>query len=222
MNPIRRWLVSFWLALLLASSACQEGLPSAVSTITARIPTPTPSLTSSIPNIMCTPPLCWDGEGYFCPAQCPGGCGTTCATTTPDPQSSPTPTFPPLVDFCKLPTPGPDTAAPVVAACTSSAQLRVGETLYLSARTPMSSNYASFQVTFADREPQNSTSVRIRSDGRTLGAAFLDANLALVSARVDDPVLYIVLVAHRTGSTQIKVWAEGGIWSEPLEVVVVP
>jgi peptidoglycan hydrolase-like protein with peptidoglycan-binding domain len=33
---------------------------------------------------MCTPPLCREGEAYYCPSgDCPGGCGTGCATRTP-------------------------------------------------------------------------------------------------------------------------------------------
>ena len=68
------------------------------STRVAEGPTPTPSPTqvwptmepSSTPMVMCTPPLCSDGEVYYCDGECPGGCGTQCATPTPQPPGLPT------------------------------------------------------------------------------------------------------------------------------------
>ena len=35
------------------------------------------------PTVVCTPPLCGEGEVFACPDTCPGGCGTICATRTP-------------------------------------------------------------------------------------------------------------------------------------------
>ena len=43
------------------------------------------AVTPATPMIVCTPPVCGDGEVYFCPGDCPGGCGTICATVTPRP-----------------------------------------------------------------------------------------------------------------------------------------
>ncbi len=44
-------------------------------------PTPTAAPNTLVP--VCTPPLCAEGEAYYCPGECPGGCGTQCATPTP-------------------------------------------------------------------------------------------------------------------------------------------
>jgi hypothetical protein len=32
--------------------------------------------------VVCTPPLCEEGEVYYCEGECPGGCGVRCATPT--------------------------------------------------------------------------------------------------------------------------------------------
>lgn len=44
---------------------------------------PINTTTPTYPPVMCTPPLCRNGEVYFCEGVCPGGCGTRCVTPTP-------------------------------------------------------------------------------------------------------------------------------------------
>ncbi len=64
-----------------------------VPTVTpTQVPPPTPIPTAT-PVIMCTPPLCNEGEVYYCEGDCPGGCGVRCATPTPP--AAPTPFFSP-------------------------------------------------------------------------------------------------------------------------------
>jgi len=76
----RVWLlVLAVLALALTTLACGGGQK------TESPPTGTPML-------VCTPPLCEEGEVYYCPGDCPGGCGTQCVTPKPEPTETPEPT----------------------------------------------------------------------------------------------------------------------------------
>ncbi len=46
------------------------------------------------PQVVCTPPLCTEGEVYYCAGECPGGCGTQCATPTAMPATEKSPSTP--------------------------------------------------------------------------------------------------------------------------------
>ena len=117
-----RWLLVGMLGLVLAgcnlpveTPTPSPAPPSSTPTLATPTRSPSPSFTPYTPIIMCTPPLCWNDETYFCPKTCPGGCGTTCATRTPDPKASPTPTFPPIANPCWLPTANAGTPGPQLA-----------------------------------------------------------------------------------------------------------
>jgi hypothetical protein len=56
-------------------------------------PVQTHTPTATVPQPVCTPPLCSEGEIFYCSGDCPGGCGTTCATLTPT--ATPTSVLPP-------------------------------------------------------------------------------------------------------------------------------
>ena len=84
---MKRLAGSRWssVALLLALSlACT--LPLAPSPTVPSEPPITPSATF---QPVCTPPLCREGEVFYCPDECPGGCGTICVTPTPTAEPEP-------------------------------------------------------------------------------------------------------------------------------------
>lgn len=68
-----------------ATPAATATLDPALTIITDDGPTPTPSFPAAeTPQLMCTPPACAPGEGFYCPTgDCPGGCGTICVGPTP-------------------------------------------------------------------------------------------------------------------------------------------
>jgi hypothetical protein len=88
----KNWILAVCL-LILATLACNAPQPTAIP-------------------VVCTPPLCKEGEIIYCEGECPGGCGVRCATPTVIPMEEPRPVCtPPLckegeVYYCEGECPG--------------------------------------------------------------------------------------------------------------------
>jgi hypothetical protein len=114
----RVWLPALAvLVVALAALACgsdQETQVPSMDTLTVTEPVTVESPSTATPILMCTPPLCEEGEVYYCPGDCPGGCGTECVTPTPGLTKTPvlTNTLQPTETPVPKPTgtPAPDTS----------------------------------------------------------------------------------------------------------------
>ncbi len=221
-------------ALLLLLASCNLPLntptpspapPSITPTRATPTRSPSPSFTPYTPIIMCTPPLCWNDETYYCPKTCPGGCGTTCATRTPDPKASLTPTFPVIANPCRLPTANPATPSPQLAACASASRVRVGETFhFIAAVSPAQA--ADFRFTLRDLDGKSSLSYQVNRENRVQGYGTSTNILTLAGYRVAEGKLTLLLKAKAAGSAEINIIAVGlpgsALYSEHHTIVVVP
>jgi hypothetical protein len=176
------------------------------------------------PMVMCTAPLCWDDEMYYCPAECPGGCGTTCATRTPDPNAGPTPTFPAPASGCTLPTPDPDAVGPALYVCASTTTVGIGETVSLFAEVINAADPI-FVVRGQNLEGTESLYVRAKATNRTMGWYSSGATLDLVSVQASDSQFYAELRALAPGTVEIAISAAPpypALYADPLTITVQP
>ncbi len=198
-NPDRQiaiGMITFLLAACLLLAGCLS-VPPAVT------PVPLPTITpTEAPIPICTPPYCWEDEVLSCPSKCPGGCGTTCVTRTPDPNASPTPTFPPLSGVCALPTPNP-TQTPGMDLCASSSEVHVGGAIQLAARLTGVFYSDIVGINGRDLDGTGGFYIRARTGDHLPTLNNLGSHLSLEWVQTHDDQIFVLLKAVSPGQVKI-------------------
>lgn len=240
------------LALLAACLPTASPVPAVTpATITASAaPTDTAAPATVTPMILCTAPACQAGEALYCPGDCPGGCGTVCATFTPEAAvTTPAAAGVPCVPVVRPPPPEAPTAStngtpepnrrvdPHVALCASRTELRLGETVTLTALA-VDIGLPFFQVQVRDEGGAGAATEFaplgvITFDGQVRDVAAASQVVELAGASAQGSQALIELRALAPGRVEITVSATGEIhygypgpamWgggeSEGVEVIV--
>lgn len=126
-----------------------------------------------------------------------------CATCTPDPRSTPTPTFPDLAGICAFPTPEPGQAEQRFDLCASALQVRVGETVELAAEMHGGGESSLIDIIGQDMDGTGNFSIRTRT-GEHLPIPWSNsAHLNIIHIQTHGDQVYLVLKAVSPGEVRI-------------------
>lgn len=237
----------FWWGLLgtLLLAACMPAALPATLTPGPASPTPSPA-----PILMCTAPVCMDGQLTCNKTEgCPGGCGTVCERFTPTPAETRQPvcTAPACENgtlicgdpngcpggcgtICSLQTPE---TPPTITLTATTTTLRVGElTTIVGQVTKLGVPY--YQANLQDvGQSESSLLIEITYENTVRQQADPSAVLALGQATGAMAQITLVLQGRAVGETDLTISATGeymspngamwtGATSAPLRIVVTP